>query len=160
VPSYPEVRCFSLPLLAAPLFAPPGAGTVGFSKEFAGGSIPPYSRHTHTPVTACYAEGVLGIQRMVTSVIGADQDLRPGAALLSPAGRRMAAILRCLFYGFLPPPLEYLWRGYIHYARNQAWWRPEVVRRYVDHMIDNLRSAWVLLTQKELDEEARRFHRL
>lgn len=75
---------------------------------------------------------------------------------------RLVAILRCLFYGFLPPPVECWWRGYVHYFQGGAAevLSGECLGRYASHLAMNLKEAAILVLLLPLDAEGREFHGL
>ena len=64
--------------------------------------------------------------------------------------KRTLAILRCLWHALLPPALERLMTGRVHY-RPWTWWR---------HAQVNFRELWKLATFRPLTGRERRFHKL
>jgi hypothetical protein len=77
-----------------------------------------------------------------------------------PLVRRGRAILRCLFYAFLPPFVECRWRGYVHYALGVHPWSPEMAVRYLRHAWLNTAEAIKLVLFVPQSEEGRQFHQL
>ena len=75
--------------------------------------------------------------------------------------RRLSAIWRCLFYGFLPTWVERPWKGRVHYQQysDGTTKEPEYWISWWTHCKNNLGSAWQLVTFTE-PEEDREFHGL
>lgn len=69
--------------------------------------------------------------------------------------KRFIAIIRCLWFGLIPPALERLIYGHCHYIDGQEnpWtWR--------GHCKGNMESAYRLLTFAVLSDSERKFHKL